>query len=116
MSRDSRAELRGSAFQVSVDPLFQLAAALVIDVKANTEGVLGLLPGGRALDPDTRQGQQGKRNFDRLTGTNFFSTSQGHAAGADFDTGGVELALVELDRNFRHHRNTDVATKFMQHQ
>src|SRR6516165_6028629 len=99
-------------FEVGVDPLFELTAAVVRRVEAHAERVLGFFPGHSAADPQTRQGKQREGNFEILSGGKIVRTAQRHATRTDFDAGRGQLfPFVQLERDLGHHRDAHITAE-----
>src|SRR5690348_3353891 len=93
----SMAQAEGSTcrliFQVRIDPFLDAKAALIFWVEANSE-ILGLAPGDGSTHPDSGQGQQCKRDFNRRTRSNFVRRVHRHAAGAEVTAGRGDTTVV----------------------
>src|SRR5713101_1717552 len=110
--------MTGSALEKGINPLLDPQPAFILRIKANAEHLAGWFgPAYRTANPDARQGQKSKRNFNRQTGCDFLPALQRHPATAQFKTAGRDMPVLSRDHgNLGDHWDAYVATKFMQHQ
>ena len=104
----------GSGFEVGDEPVFEALPAIVGGVKADAETFVVLAPGYVAANADSWESQQRERYFDRAAGLGRMLGFERHSAATDFLAGGGDAgAVVELDADFGHDGDADVALKFV---